>query len=158
MPLQKWHKNYKILVICVTEDKLNGRKIVNIFIKTYRLAVVHYAHTSLSHNRMELLPWVSSVSWAVDGACLRLDKDNIVRVSTPHDVDEGAVDFEDLEVNLVCVGSIDLNHCRCSDEDSSSKCRHPTLAFSEEATFCTSFLIRLCSLLIAEHDKFMIKL
>ena len=81
---------------------------------TYSLPFVNDAHTRLVHHRVQLLPRLSPVPGAIDSSDFRLNKNDLVGITAPHDVKQWPVDLEDLETNLVLIHSIYyVNHISC---------------------------------------------
>ena len=82
---------------------------------TYRLTIIDDIHACLMHVGVELLPGVSSISWPVDCSCVRLNQNDFIGVTAPHDVLQWTVNLEDLETNFVCLYCINLiNHISCT--------------------------------------------
>lgn len=83
--------------------------------RTYRLTVIDDIHACLVHVGVELLPRVSSVSGPVDCSCVRLNQNDLIGVTAPHDVLQWTVNLEDLETNFVCFHCINvINHISCT--------------------------------------------
>lgn len=53
---------------------------------TYGLTIIHNAEASLVHDRMKLFPGVAPISRPVDRSSLGLNKKNLIRAATPHDI------------------------------------------------------------------------
>lgn len=82
---------------------------------TYSLTVFEHGLARLMHVRVQLLPWLASISRSVDSAGSWQHKDDLVGVTAPEDVFKRVVDFEGLELDFVLVERADLiNHISCT--------------------------------------------
>lgn len=82
---------------------------------TYCFTIIDHAQTGLVHDRVKLLPRVTSISRSVNCSSFGLYEDNLICGAAPHDVSQWRIDLEDLETNFVCVDRLDyINHISCT--------------------------------------------
>ena len=75
------------------------------------MTIIKDALAGLVHNRMQLLPGITSISGTIDGACLSLDQHDIIGLTAPHDIKQGTINFKHLKADFVCINCLDfINH------------------------------------------------